>query len=127
MEQLSSTLETLAGLKPGQISLRRFHNKRLSPVAQREYAEETDWGELICAAERTLSGSGYERAKKSLHFARPGCLRYENSPEADAVGVMGFGIGAVTRLEGLHYRNTADFALYLEHSDDPEVIAELLL
>lgn len=125
-EALAERLTALLPLEPGQISLKRFHDKRLSPAAQREYAEETDWAAFIMAARDALGAGGYERAGRSLHFTRQGGLRFENSPEAAGCAVMGFGPGAVTSLEGLRYRNTLDYGLYLEHSDDPSVIAQLL-
>ncbi len=125
-EALAEDLAALLPLAAGQISLKRYHDRRLSPAAQREYAEETDWAALIEAAASALGAGGYRRAGRTLHVAREGMLRRECGPEAGRWSVMGFGVGAVTRLDGLSCRNTCDYDLYLEHSDDPSVIAELL-
>lgn len=125
-EQLAGQMEALLRLQPTQISLKRYHNKTLPPRAQREYAEDCDWTGLLSAASEVLSPAGYRRAGRSLHFAREGLFRQECRPEAVHWAVMGFGPGAVTSLDGLRYRNTLDYSLYLEHSDDPSVIAELL-
>ncbi len=125
-EMLAERLKALLPLGAGQISLRRYHDRRLAPAAQREYAEETDWAAYIEASVGTLGIGGYARTGRTLHFAREGMLRRECFPEAANWAVMGFGLGVVTSLDGLRYRNTPDYSLYLEHADDPSVIAQLL-
>ena len=122
-EQLSAHTERLARAGFQEVRLLRFHDKTISPARQREYAEETDWRGFIGAAERTLSAAGYERRGSSLVFALPGPDFFPEDSLPDTGAVMGFGVGAVTRLDGLSYRNTERMEIYLDHSDSFEDIA----
>lgn len=124
VEQLAENITKLADAGFGEIRLTRYHDKTKTPAAQREYAEETDWQAYIKAADDVLCKSGYERAGKSLVFAKPGCGFDEYRAGTDAF-VMGFGVGAVTRLDGFSYHNTARIADYFAHSDSFEEIAIL--
>jgi coproporphyrinogen III oxidase-like Fe-S oxidoreductase len=125
-DSLKETLDQVLLAVPDQISFLRYHNNRTSAAEQRSYAEETDWQSYIRFAEGYLAQHGFEREGKSLCFARPDRIFRENQTEAAAWNTMGFGIGAVTQLDGLCYRNTNDFALYMEHSDDPQEIAVII-
>ena len=124
LESFEDDLSRILSFHPAGIILRRFHNNRLTPGEQRSYAEETDWFSYISAARELFAGAGYVEEGRKLSFALPGLLRCVDHTEAGAWNQMGFGIGAVTRLDGLAYRNTSDYSLYLEHADDPSVIAE---
>lgn len=122
---LRQTLDHVLAAHPQQISAVRYHNNRLTPAQQREYAEETDWHALIGVLVSTLGAAGYARAGRSLHFAVPGGLRLACTQEAKSWPIMGFGMGAYTAMGNLSYRNTGDYALYVEHSDDISQIAIL--
>lgn len=122
-ESLTNLLNDTIACKPCQISFTRFHNNRLSPAMQREYAEEFPWSETISCAAKLLLDAGYEREGRSLNFAKPGMLREECRPEAKSADRLGFGLGAFTVMDGASYRNTTDYSLYVEHSGEPELIA----
>ena len=53
-----------------------------------------------------------------------GCSSSDNIPDKYLLDSMKY-LEEVL-LEGLRYRNTRDFGLYVEHSEDPAAIAELL-
>lgn len=124
-QSLQETVSHLLAARPGQVTAVRFHNNRLTAAQQREYAEETDWAALIAALSVPLEAAGYVREGKSLVFARQGCLRRACTQAARGWPVMGFGMGAFTAMGSLSYRNTDNYALYAEHSDELERIAIL--
>jgi len=123
-EMLSSNVKMLAEGGFNEIRLTRFHDKTKSPREQREYAEETDWHSYIAAAETQLTQLGYARDGKKLVFTRKG-EGFEEYHTDETACVMGFGVGAVTRLDGLSYHNTPRLKDYFEHSDNFEQIAIL--
>ena len=118
-EELRNWLKRGMQLEPTQVSLRRFHDRHLNLEQQVQYAKETDWDGLIAAAQETLAGFGLERKGKTLDFARPD--RWIRTDRSD-MDLFGFGLGACSRLDGFAYHNTTDFSLYVEHSDEPDVI-----
>ena len=123
LQELKENLRRCLQLQPSGITLRRFHNKRLSLEEQLCYAEETDWASLIGGAQTYLADNGLERVGKSLYFVRPGIRPLQRGEQRPGLDVMGFGLGAFTRIDGISYHNTTDYTLYTEHSDEPDVIA----
>lgn len=120
-DELREHLKTLLEAEPDEIRLRRFHDRTKDSRQQRSYAELTDWHSFIRAADELLIPAGMERVGAELVYARPGKAFPDTGCEASAV--MGFGLGAETSIDGLHYRNTDDMKLYFEYSDCPEKIA----
>ena len=125
-EAFVEDLKRVLLLSPLQLSLRRFKDRTLPLKEQLTYSEETPWEDYLSGAKELLVRAGYtmqSRRGGMLSFALPGGLFTWNTPEASALPIMGFGLGAYTCFENISYHNTDDIALYLAHSDELEVIA----
>ena len=122
LKDWEETLREVLESEPGQVSLWKFRGRTWPVEKQLAYAEETPWGDYLGIARDTLEKAGYEAVTRMV-YAKPGmCLRMD-LPMAKELPVMGFGIGAGTRVGGGEYHNTTDYSLYVEHSTEPDVIA----
>lgn len=124
-ESLQETLAYAMQISPVQIHLRKFTNNRLLPGEEKRLEEETDWAGLYAAADTWLTGHGMAPYGADHCYAVPGRGLRESASGAEKISRMGFGVGAVTRIEGLSYHNTFNLKLYMEKSDDPSQIARL--
>lgn len=124
-QRFAEVLTRILSIKPDQILLKRYRNRRLSTEEQVQLAEETDWGLFIRTAEQNLVPEGFARTENSLVFARPGRLLCTDDPKMIQANQYGFGLNAKTRLEGLTYTNTGDYSFYIQNSDDPQKLAQL--
>ena len=70
-----------------------------------------------------LAGAGLAEYLPN-QFARPGCEDRFSLLEAAGAPRIGFGAGALTRLDGAETRTTADFERYCAHSADFAAITE---
>ena len=102
--------------QPEQISLRPYRSCEREEDKEREEL-------LLQAAEACLGKFGMERYGIGMDYALPGKERTEFVLEAQGCNRIGFGAGALTRLDGYTYRNTENLELYLAHSAEPRYIA----
>ncbi len=101
------TLREAAGFGPMAIRL---------PATVTEARRETAMQKLAAAGYRLLPGKPAVFVKKDMDF----------EPRKEHNGILGCGLGAVTRLDGLACQNTDDLELYLQASADFARIARRL-
>lgn len=124
-ETLTETLRRMMLIAPTDIHLKPFTNNRLSDSEAEALCEETPWETLYAAADEFLREQGLMPYGPDHHYAIPGHELAEAEDEAAEYSAMGFGVGAVTRMEGISYHNTLNLKLYVDNSDDPTKIARL--
>ncbi|MCD7819103.1 MAG: hypothetical protein LUH07_08645 [Lachnospiraceae bacterium] len=108
-ESLVRSLQYALKAQPMQISL-----QACSPDAE---------GLFSNTADKQLALSGLQRYGSGWNYALPSCERIEYLSAADHADCIGFGVGAITRLEGSSYRNTENLSIYLAYSTEPQIIA----
>jgi oxygen-independent coproporphyrinogen-3 oxidase len=90
---------------------------RLQCCEGKDYGGDESAAEAVAEAGELLAAEGYHEYLPQ-QFARPGYEdRYLQGLASDGE-VLGFGLGARTRFEGVCSTNTTDLATYLAHSGD---------
>ena len=113
---LQDSLQRAADLGAGAISLK--------PEAVP--AEGVEVRELLCKGKQFAESLGYECVfdGEEVRLALPSCRVEYREAIAAADEQLGIGCGAVTRLEGLSFRNTDDVPLYVAHVGEPDILMQ---
>ena len=114
-------------LTPGT-TVREEHDRQLASGTQRSpryvYPDDEKVARLYRAGVELLESRGYKRYTQ-FHFAKEGFEARLVHDGCAAVDSVGFGLGAVSRYEGVMCRNSSDMATYLAESGDyTKVLAE---
>ena len=129
------SVEAVLGFRACAVNLRAFALDPASKLAAERAAHDADWlaaplhrlpGEEERAAIAAAMGERLAREGMREYlpgmWALPGHESRWAQMHAAKSDVLGFGLGASTRFEGVCARNTGDLATYLRFSDDPEKV-----
>lgn len=128
----AASVEAALGFGATEMRLQRFLLDPRSDMAQARAKQSDSWlaqprhtipaGERLkgirAAMEGRLRAEGFAEYLPGL-WALPGHESAYELAAARGCEVLGFGLGAVTRFDGIEARNTCDVATYLRFSDDP--------
>ena len=96
---------------------------RLVPVEGARKADPAEAERQRAAMVEALESQGFVEYAPGA-FARPGEEDRFTVLERNGCEIIGFGLGAVTRFDGVESRNTADLATYLDHADNFALITD---
>lgn len=130
-ESFATTLERVIEMKPDRLNLHRYTHLPESFVPQRQIREQELPTDDIClaiqgASQQRLLAAGYQfigvgqyaLPDDSLSQAREGGMLsrglqgYVAGVECDLIGL---GVSAISRVGGLHWRNSCDLPAYQQH------------
>ena len=124
-------------VKPGTPFAKEAQKLQASTSPRRHLPSEEEREALLEAAEAYLCGLGFVPGNQPssqegsrnhpLSFAREGHHSLFRSQEQKGCAQLGFGLSAVTTMDGIRATNTGSLDLYLRASDDPtKVVREVI-